>query len=412
MRRDGLILAFGMAAMVAGAPAARAESPRTAAEWRFDEKVQWNGWTPGGTIQNVAFEADGVSFDGTGSDPIIVGPPFELKPATSQHWVVIDLECPGPGRGELFYTNKTTGQYGGFEPTWMALLNVPAAGRRELTVWPFWSSLGQIIRLRFDPPAGMRCRLRAIRVMELAGEPPAPAWQFGSQVDSWAGFYAATLARSADGLVVRASQPQAVIITPVRPFDASRRSLLQIMAQCPREQTIALYWATQEEPGLFGQPVAIDCGDCGKPAECDLRRFPQWRGTVTHLAIAFGTRGDELLTLKSLSIDENDEHRPYLRLRHLDFTRGMARPGKEAELRIVIEHGGGQALSAREVTLTGDKDTAIVTPRLAIPAIEPGGRVELRARVTPRKMGAAVLTLQLPNGREFTRALAVHEPVS
>jgi len=245
--------------------------------------------------------------------------------------------------------------------------------------------------------------------MELAGEAPPPTWQFGPGADSWASLSAAALTRSADGLIARALRPQAVVITPVHPFDASRRSVLHIQAQCPGEQVITLYWATQDQPGLFGQPVAIDCGNCGKPAECDLRRFPQWQGTVTHLAIAFGTTGSEVLTLKSLSIDENDQHRPYLRLRHLDFARGMARPGREAEVRIIIEHGGGPALAAGEATLTGDKDTTVATTRILIPAIEPGGRVELRGRVTPQKMGAAVLTLQLPNGPQFTRALAVHE---
>jgi len=141
--------------MVGGA-GLRGQSPRVVAEWRFDEKVQWNGWAPGGSIQNVGFDADSVSFNSTGTDPIIIGPEFELKPATNTQWVVIDVECPGPGSGELFYTNKTTGQYGGFEGKWMALLNVPVAGRQEVTVWPFWSSLGRVIRLRFDPPSGIR----------------------------------------------------------------------------------------------------------------------------------------------------------------------------------------------------------------------------------------------------------------
>ena len=294
--------------VVIGSGQAGGEPARTVVEWWFDNTVKWNGWSPSGAIQNVAFAADSVSFDATGADPIISGPWFEPKPASNQQWVEIDIDVPGPATGELFYTNKRQSQYDGFEAQWTTPYWTSAGGRQTVTVWPFWSALGNIIRLRVDPPSETHCKLYAVRIVELVGTGSPPAWTFGEQEDSWRPMHAASMKRSKDGLLVTASQPQAMIVTAVEPFDASKRSILRFNGspQLVDKPVFNLYWATKEEEGFFGQPIAFDRSPgAGKVRTFDLRQFPQWKGTVTHLAIAFADEADETIVIRSLSVDGN-----------------------------------------------------------------------------------------------------------
>jgi hypothetical protein len=273
--------------------AVRGESGRTLMEWRFGAGTEWSGWSPGAAIHEARFDDSGVSFRATGSDPIILGPAMELLPATNGQCVIIDLDCEGAGHGELFYTNKTTGVYGGFEPKWMTEVFVPAAGPQSVVVWPFWAGLQKVIRLRFDPPSGMRCRLSAIRVVDLSESAAPPAWTFDKPGSSWRPMHGAVLEYTDTGLVARAAVPQAVIVTTVSPFDAARRSILRLDARCPGEHVLSFYWAAEEESGLFGQPISLEGRNEGRPIELDLRSFPQWKGKITpsgHRLRFIGTR--------------------------------------------------------------------------------------------------------------------------
>jgi lysophospholipase L1-like esterase len=387
-----------------------AESQRVLTEWKFGTATQWNGWTPNAAIKDAKFDDAGVSFDSTGSDPILTGPRFEAIPATNNQWVVIDIDCPRSGGAELFYTNKTTGGYSGFESNWVQHVMVPGAGRQSVTVWPSWASLGKVIQVRFDPPSGMRCKLYAIRVVEMVGNGPKPAWKFGPAEDSWCAMYGAALSRSADGLVVQAATPQAMIVSPVEPFDAAAQSILKLEAVCPGEQSINLYWATKEDQGFFGGAMTLQPGACDDAM--DLRQFSEWKGTITHLAIAFGTKGKEVLTLKSLAIAPNDSSRPFVRSRLFNFEHGLARPGQDVNVRLILEHAGGPALSACRAQVKVSEQATCAVSSLDVPALTPGQRVDLRLPIRTEGFGLAAVGLSLPNGQNFTKVFALSNAVA
>jgi lysophospholipase L1-like esterase len=176
-----------------------------------------------------------------------------------------------------------------------------------------------------------------------------------------------------------------------------------------------LYWASTRSEGLFGAPIYIGKGTKpGSPDRIDLRSFPAWEGTITHLAIGFGSRGGEKLTLRSLAVEDNNPARPFLRRRHLDFTRGQVRAGQDAVVRLTVEHAGGPPLPAGPVQFRCDHDTAPAQATLFMPAVGPGGRAELRVPVklpVQSTMFATIVSFTLPNEQSMTRALLVHEPV-
>ncbi len=383
-------------------------SPGRPMVWEFSQATGWGGWSPNASIRDVAFADAGVTFRTTGTDPQLTSPLFELPETTNAQWVKIDIDCDAPGSGELFYTNKTTGRYSGLEPRWMTRLSVPSAGRQVVCVWPFWGSLGKIIRLRFDPPDGTRCRLYSIRIVESQWGARPPSWTFEQSADSWQPMHAARLERGNGTLRVTALAPQAVIITPVEPFDAARRSILRLDADCPGEHLLGLYWVTREQVGLHGQPIELQGAARRDDEPVDLRQFPTWQGTITHLAVGFGTMGTERLTIRSISIDENDPQRPFLRAPYLGFERAINRPGRPADVRLVLEHAGGPALPAGEASLITDANATCHEPTINVPATPRGQQFVIRRTIIPRAAGTTTIALTV-NDQTFTRSLRIDE---
>ena len=405
--RKVAVLVF-LSAVSAGiaAPAATQGTPPS---WRFGGTANWAGWQPNATVTDIRIEPDHVSFQTTGNDPIIVSPLFDWpRPTNGQH-VEIDLDCEAPGEGEFFFTNTTQGPNGGFTGQWFVPVNVPVAGRQIVPVWPFWETLGKIVHIRFDPPGGMRCRLYGIRIVGDQNMPGTPAWKFNGGGSSWSSMYAARLEPSPAGLRVQAVRPMALIATGIEPFAAERRSILRLDADCPGEHTICFYWANRESPGLWGEPIDLPA-DGHEPITIDLRQFPEWKGTITNLAIGFGTFGKETLTLRSLAIEENDAGRAFLRARYFGYASGVARPGRLTAVRITLEHAGGPPLAAGKATVATDDNVSCPEPTLPIPAMTAGDRIELSTTIIPRAAGKMRITLSVA-GQSLTRTLRVDPPI-
>lgn len=376
--------------------------------WRFDEIVQWNGWQPNGQVVDVWFEPDCVAFRTAGADPFIVGPLFAWSSATNAQRVEIDIDCEAAGGGEFFFTNTTEEPHGGFRSQWHVPLAVPSAGRQIVPVWPFWEALDRIIRLRFDPPDGMRCRLYAIRVVSDEQSLGAPSWTFDRTACSWQPMYAAQLNPSPEGLRVHAARPMAMLTVPVEPFEAAARSLLTLDVSCLDEHTLCFYWANRREPGLWGEPLEVPA-EGGGPIVLDLRRYPEWDGTITNLAIGFGSHGRETLTLRSLTIEANDPQETLLRLVYFGYATGVGRPGRPARLRAIVEHAAGPPMPAGQAVVTTDDNSTCPEPYLPVSALAVGQRVALDFTIVPRAAGSTQIALSMGE-QTFARTLHVDPP--
>lgn len=400
------LIALALLVVTAAVTAEPASTQTTAAPaWRFDTTAKWSGWQPSAQITDTRFESDHVSFKTTGADPIIISPLFELPRAANGQRVEIDIDCDAAGEGEFFFTNTTQGTYGGFDGKWHVPIAVPTTGRQIIPIWPFWESLGKIVRIRFDPPGGTRCTLYSIRIVSDEGLPRTPSWRFNGPDSSWQTMFATRQEPSAAGLRVHAIRSMALVATAVEPFAADRRSILRIDADCPGEHSICFYWAGREDSGLWGEPIALPAG--GKePITLDPRQFPEWRGTITNLAIGFGTFGRETLTLRSLAIEENDPAPTFLRTRYFGYASGVARPGRPVEMRAIIEHAAGPGLPAATATIQTDDNASCPEPSLPVPAMSAGDRAELRWKIIPRAAGKTRITLSL-NNQSFTHTLRV-----
>ena len=384
-----------------------ADPDRTVMEWRFGGQTGWSGWAPGGSIGEQKLDAQGVAFLPTGGDPIIIGPSFEIA-ANNRQYVLIDIETDGTGTGELFYTNTGQGQYNGFKQDWCEIVHYSGPGRQQVTAWPFWGSLGKVIRLRLDPPNGLRCRLHAIRIMETP-EKPIPIDAQSHPASSWRPMHAVKVEPAGDRLVATALRPAAMLIRPVEPFDAAQRSILRLTAGCDGEREISLHWATTANPGLNGEPILLPADRNGAPGEltCDLRQFPTWEGTISYLAIGFGSRGGEKLTLGDVRIEANDQAAPFLRLHHLGFDRPLVRAGERSRVVAWLDHVAGPPSPAGTARLALPDQREITVGK---PALAPGARVFLEFPLSISQPGPTEVTLTLGD-QVFTRMLTIAPPL-
>lgn len=381
---------------------------KTLVEWTFGEGPGWAGWSANGQIRASRFEPGLVRFETGSDDPQLLSPVFELKSTSNQQWVEIDLDAAGPGAGELFYTNTTTGRYGGLDQKWSTPLAIAASGPQVLTAWPFWGRLGRIVRLRFDPPDGSMLRLRAIRIVGLEAPASDPRWSFGDGNDAWRSMYAAKLERSATGLKLTAQRPAALIITPVIPFDASARSMLRLKVRSSDDRFVGFHWAGQDQDGLYGEPIALPAGEAD--VSMDLRSFPQWTGTITHLALSFGSAEGSKFTLREMAVEANEPAKPFVRARRFSFDRPINRAGNRALLHIALEHAGGPPAPPGRATLTTDERCTPDEPSLPVPMISKGQQVVLTRRLLLNSAGETTITLSW-SGQSIARTLRVDEPL-
>jgi len=146
---SGILAALGFLTMALPAQA-QVSLPKVVRQWRFNVPGNTQGWTGNGQVQNLDAREDGLHFDTVGTDPILIAPNFSAFDASDLQYVEIDIACSVAGGGELYYTNKTEGRYGGFETHWMTPVGVPASTMpnrmQTVYVFPFWGSLEKIVK--------------------------------------------------------------------------------------------------------------------------------------------------------------------------------------------------------------------------------------------------------------------------
>ena len=411
--------------------AAAATHPTVLRAWRFNRAGDLQGWVPGGDVKNIEARADGLHFETVGDDPLIVGPPFEPIAATNNQVVVVEVACDQPVAGELYYTNKTEGRYGGFEPDWMTSVFIPSGGApgrvQSIVIWPFWEKLGTISRLRFDPPTGATCRLVSIRIEDGSGQvSPDTDWDFTKgDLGTWRPMYglATPAPQAGKPLEVAAPTSQGLLLTAVKPFDAASRPLLHVAADV--EQDLAFYWVTREGKGMLGMSIgrfskaSPNSGRATLGDVVDLRSQPAWKGTVTHIGIG---PTDGALPLRSVRLLAAGSDSPAV-ARWFGLVRPINRAGQDVLVRLTLENVSAQPIEPYDVRLQFTTDPqsraafdggpACEPHASPLPRILPGQKASVEWTVRPPVAGAYVVRALRTDGITpwFATSVRIDPPV-
>lgn len=146
--------------------------------WDFEEGAE--GWEPNNMVEDFKVEGGILYGRGTGNDPQLMSRVFQLTPSLGNE-VHIRMRAEIGGRGELFFTETTEGQYGGFSAR--KAVKFPFKGGfqwQAIRIRPEWGSLPQIVRLRLDIDPEQRFEIDSIAIVEvdMSKITDDTAWEF------------------------------------------------------------------------------------------------------------------------------------------------------------------------------------------------------------------------------------------
>ncbi len=137
--------------------AAQAQRAETVKQWTFNTDGDNEGWTGANCLRDVVVQDGILRGYVTGRDPFLIVSGLDIP---AHPWNVfrarlrIVQDEPLPERaGELFYANSNEGPFGGFSQDKTGKWTAPEANTWEVvSIYPFWSKEGKIIKLRLDFP--------------------------------------------------------------------------------------------------------------------------------------------------------------------------------------------------------------------------------------------------------------------
>ncbi len=363
-RRPGqvvLLVAIALRATLACA----AESPL--AEWTFDKPGDPQGWQPNSHLAEVVVTNGALSCRATGSDPIL-----ELRPLLdfkASPWQVVEirLKADHDGVAELFWSNTSTGRYGGFSQEKSTRFNVTGDGQwRTYRLLPGWHPEGRIVRLRFDLYDAARFELDSLRVLEL--EMPAlvvaPAFDFSKGSQGWQLFNtsdsdgewrsAESLPRSQESWVggeLRSTPSRLLLSPPVR-IDAAELNFASIRMAVNQGQHATLFFLTEKESGLHSHTFPVQADGQERTYNLDLLAAKDWRGRVLGLGLRPSDATNATAKLRSLAISDVPQGPPQLKVVSFATEDALPRVGSPVTLIARIQNTGGETASNISASLS------------------------------------------------------------
>jgi hypothetical protein len=393
------------------------------ASWDFARDAQ--GWQPNAALTPPSFGRGLLSARGVGADPILVGPEFAV--ATRAHQAVrITMSSDLPGRAELFWAPDKLGPYGGFGPDKVAGFDVSGDGRlHTYTVYPFWQSSPQVIRLRLDPPDGAGIGLRRIEVVGLmaSSEPVRPEWDFQQGAVGWLPYGMDARVETAEG----ALRVRGAALSPPLDVDSQTRWWATIRMRVRAGLRGAIGFASTAAPGEQRLSFAIVADGHFHTYNVDLGSHYRWDGRIRALALTPTDAPNGSADLASLSLSPAPAGEADLRLLTLAGAEFAPRIGSRTRASCRLTNAGGETAYDARVRLEAPAGVRLVgaaeaqMPELAFGAERTAeweveadragkARFVARAFIADREVASRAITVEFRPAQLAQRADYVPEP--
>jgi len=361
------------------------EPYRVLKAWHFDKAGDLQGWHAG-NMAEVKVEQGRLRAVPKGSDPILMSPVFDL-PANQNQWVRVTLRSTG-GMAELYYSNTTKGQYGGYSSKKHLTQMIPANQWTTSLLMPFWGPERKIVHIRFDPPNSGPVEVRAIEIVELKSGAV-------SQATSW-----------------KFQQPQLAPVKPGQPLLVQRLAqpldnldYVQIRMAARGGANGRLEYALDGTPGL--QSVTFPLRADGRMHVYHLDpggRLP-WSGKLVYLALTPAVEPEAQVQIDSVSLLEQTTGAPDLEICYFGAAAAMLRAGNRATLACnLVNHGGNYAGGGVARVTVPDGVRLEGSPELRLPAMPNTVLRELQWQFTAERPITGTARLEIRVGQELLRS--------
>ncbi len=378
----------------------------TASEWHFNRDGDSEDWQANAHLADARVAGGAWRARGAGLDPILEYQPRLDLPADPWDVIEVRLKADRDGLAEIFWSNTTTGRYGGFSQE--KSTRFPVAGGKEwhtYRVRPFWHPDGQIVRLRLDLYDAANFELDSLRVVK-APELPAPVepeFNFSGGAENWRGEDGAAVTATNSALAVTLNEPSGLAVAPPVGFDADQRSYvsLRMAVDCGHHAT--LHFAAADRAGLHSYAFPIHADGREHTYNVPLSTSRPWRGKIITLALRPSDEPGATARLQWFKASATPQGGPELQVRWFGFEDFPARAGWPLALAARVANDGGAVVTNVTATLRlpdGVRTlTNVITTRAAL---APGEETTLRWTVAAKKpiSGEAALVIRAGNASE------------
>ncbi|MBN2450039.1 MAG: glycoside hydrolase family 99-like domain-containing protein [Lentisphaeria bacterium] len=345
------LLAIGMAAVGTAAAAAVLQ------EWRFTAEAGPGDWgSRANHIGDLRVEDGCLNGRILDWDPFLTSPPFEM---TVTPWQVVEIKMKTDcgGSGQLYYTNTTETQYGGFSPG--KAVAFPVVGDNlwhVLRILPFWQAEGKVILIRVDLPTPApqdKGRLGfAIEWVRIVEEPaPAatagqPTWDLGADPDGWT-VEGGTAATPVGGeWRLRAAEDRNLLIgSPLLRFDAGTAGeWVTVEMALDRGRTAALSWASAAAGKRASKTFPVRGDGRLRTYNVEVAADPAWNGDILLLELRPSDEPGATVRLKRIAVSQEPAGPPDVEVLSARLANAVNRAGQVLPFTLAVRNLGGETV--------------------------------------------------------------------
>ena len=360
---------------------------RTLLEWAFDHAGDLQGWQPNGHLTQVAVANGTLTGRAAGSDPILELRPLLDLPASPWQFLEVRLKADHEGTAEFFWSNTSTGRYGGFTQEKATRFNVVGNGQWQVyRLFPFWHPERKIVRLRFDVYDGATFAVDYLRVSELTMPPPAERTEFDftkaegawtpssaavpmdagvgeslrAPVQGWQAMPGVSIETNRMGLGLRVDSTDGFVLSPPLRITADERSYVSLRMAVDKGAHATLYFVTEQAHGLHSLSFPVEADGREHTYNLDLLTVPGWRGRI----IALGLRPSDVpgarAQVRWLKISDAPQGAPQLKVVSFALEDALPRVGLPATLSAIVANTGGETATNLRAAVTVPKGMKIL----------------------------------------------------
>ena len=372
------------------------ESRRTLIEWRFDAEGDPEGWTGANHVAELRVEGGAMCGRIMDWDPFVRSPRFEI-PATPWQFIEVRLKTDSAGEAELFWTNTTETQYGGFSPGKETRFAV--AGDNEwhvYQVYPYWHKEGKIILLRLDlpkpePSAAGRVSfavdyIRIVDLGEAASTATEPCWDFRRSAGGWSATHDVTCGASEDGLrVVMGRESQGAVMSGALRCPVGGRLWACVEMAVDRGPAAYIKWVSSEHHNLQSHRFPIRADGEFHVYNVDMAPSAEWSGELLLLGVTPSTASRATATIRSVTVSEVPLGPPDVEVTYAGLENAINRVGARLPFIVDLTNGGGETatgLSIAELKLPEGVSVAKRGNWRRLPALQPFDPVTHRLQLS------------------------------
>lgn len=331
----GILLVSLVASIALTSASPDAQHSAVGFEWRFDLGLDAQPWRPNAHLADVTTASGVWSARAIDHDPFLSCRDTAIDAGPGQY-VIVRMRASRAGIGELFWSGRLEGRYGGLTEEKKLRFSVEGGDRwQEIVLLPFWHTEGVIRQLRLDLYDGARFEIDWIRIMERQPDQPGTdlyTWDLGGDLDGW-----------------RIHPEACEFFAPAARIDVSDKPWITMEIASDRDAVAALLWARRDAPGLQTEEFPLR-GD-GKPHACCIRMAdnPAWRGDLVAFGIRLPQEGQ--VRLNHIEIGKEPSGAGELDVRYFGFENGVNRTGRSCRLLAQVVNLGGRPQGIRELHL-------------------------------------------------------------